>query len=167
MRRPPSRCRNPTSARNPSRATAAANMKYAALQRRIPKSDVFQHIRRQVFEPRLGVRVREQLGQLFVEADIHADDGGGGRFHRFVDVAGVEARLQLFLRLLRLHEDDSHRAHVGGRRAHFGEVVDAPQQVFVDRGVQPGAMRLGVAEDKIETFIIERLGHDVPSHLVK
>ena len=49
-----------------------------ALQRTIAQRDVLQHVLRQVLEPRLGVRVREQLRQFLVEVDVHADDGRDG-----------------------------------------------------------------------------------------
>jgi hypothetical protein len=37
--------------------------------------------------------VRVQLGQLLVEVDIHAEDGGDGRSHGFLHVSGIERRL--------------------------------------------------------------------------
>jgi hypothetical protein len=63
------------------------------------------------------VDVREELGQLVVEQQVHADDGGDRRLAHLLLVAGVHAGDQRFLLLGAAHEDEAARAAVGGRRA--------------------------------------------------
>ena len=98
--------------------------------------------------------MREQLGQLLVEADLHGDDCGDRGGHRLGHVAGVERGLQLFLGFLRFDELDAHGTHIGRCGTEFGKIVSPPQQRIINRLVPPSAMRPGFAEDQVQALVI-------------
>ena len=95
------------------------------------------------------------------EIQIIADDRGGRRRHGLLAIAFVEQRLQPRLGLLRHHEMKPRRGDVGfgGTPAH--QIIDRHQQRVGDRLVLPFAQGAGIAENRVQRGIgnrVRRLG---------
>jgi hypothetical protein len=76
----------------------------------------------------LLVGVRKELGQIFIEIEIVADDGAHRRLHRLVAVAFGEMRLELLFRLARLDEKEAGRAAIRRGRPKLQEIDQLVQQ---------------------------------------
>lgn len=83
---------------------------------------------RLALEPALGVGVGKELGQIFIEVEIVADDGAHRRLHRLVAVPFGEMRLEFFLGLARLDEKEAGGAAIRRGRAKLQEIDQLVQQ---------------------------------------
>ena len=89
--------------------------------------------------------MRKELGQIFIEIEIVADDGAHRRLHRLVAVAFGEMRLELLFRLARLDEKEAGRAAIRRGRPKLQEIDQLVQQ-RVGNFAGKRIMRPGVTE---------------------